>query len=152
MLMFVDRHPGLVRPRTASKDVASGIGQDLLHVIRRIRGHWPATHIIVRTDSGSCRDEIMTFIEGEDNVDYVIGLVRNPRFSKLFTDAMALAMASTQETRKACRRFCTFRYRIIENWSGERRVIAKVDTLPGAASPRPTGGGATESTKDLLHH
>ena len=137
VLMFVDRHPVLVRLRTASKDVASGIGQELSRVIRRIRAHWPATHIIVRTDSGFCRDEIMTFIEAEDHVDYVIGLARNARLSQLCADAMEQAMASTRETQEACRRFCTFRYRTLKSWSAERRVIAKAEALPGHTDDAP---------------
>ena len=68
VLMFVDLHPVRVRLRTAAKDAAHGIREELEDIIARIRTCWPATHIIVRTDSDFCRDDIMTFIENAENV------------------------------------------------------------------------------------
>lgn len=137
VLMFVDRHPVLARLRSAAKDVAFGIREELEGVIARIRARWPTTHIIVRTDSGFCRDDIMTFIENEENVDYVLGLARNARLAKLSAQAMEEAMAETLETGQACRRFCTFPYRTRKSWSAERRVIAKAEALPGQGEAQP---------------
>jgi len=137
VLMFVDRHPVLVRLRTAAKDAAFGIREELSGVIARIRVRWPTTRIIVRTDSGFCRDAIMTFIEHEENVDDVLGLARNARLATLSAQAMEEAMAETLETGRACRRFCTFRYRTQESWSAERRVMAKAEALPGQGDGQP---------------
>ena len=135
--MFVDRHPVPARLRTAAKDAAFGIREELEGVIARIRARWPTTHIIVRTDSGFCRDDIMTFIENAHNVDYVLGLARNARLAKLSAQAMADAMAQTLESGQACRRFCTFPYRTRQSWSAERRVIAKAEALPGQGEGQP---------------
>ncbi len=46
-------------------------------------------------------------------------------------------MAETLETGRACRRFCTFRYRTQESWSAERRVIAKAEALAGQGDGQP---------------
>lgn len=100
-------------------------------MIARIRVRWPTTHIIVRTDSGFCHDDIMTFVENAQNVDYVLGLAGNARLAKLSAQAMEDAIAETLETGEACRRFCAYLYRTRKSWSAERRVIAKAESLPG---------------------
>ena len=71
VMMFVDRHPVLVRLRTASLDAAAGIQDELEGVVGRIRAHWPETRIIVTTNSGFCSDDILAWCEDEENVDYV---------------------------------------------------------------------------------
>ena len=42
----------------------------------RIREAWPETRIVVRGDSGFCREWLMTWCEKE-NVEYVLGLAKN---------------------------------------------------------------------------
>ena len=130
-MMFVDRHPVLARLRTAS------LGCRWRHP-GRTRGcgradlaHWPETRIIVRTDSGFCRDDITAWCEDEENVDYVLGLAKNSRLKELSAGAMAEASAETRKTDKACRRFCEFTYRTQKRWFRARRVIAKAEALPG---------------------
>ncbi len=36
----------------------------------------------MRGDSGFCRDEIMSYCEGEGQLDYVLGLAKNSRLIK----------------------------------------------------------------------
>ena len=67
----------LVELRTADHDGASGVLKALQWMIPLIRTKWPKTRIIVRADSGFCRDAILTWIEGQDGVFYVVGLARN---------------------------------------------------------------------------
>ena len=129
--MFVDRHPVLARLRTASKDAAAGIQDELECVVGRIRAHWPETRIIVAIDSGFCRDDIMASCEDEENVDYVLGLAKNSRLKELSGAAMLEASAETRKTGKACRRFCEFTCRTRKAWFRARRVIAKAEALPG---------------------
>ena len=131
VMMFADRHPVLARLRTDSLDAADGIQDELEGVVGRIRAHWPETRIIVTTDSGFCRDDIMAWCENEENVDYVLGLAKNSRLKELSADAMAEASAETRKTGKACRRFCEFTYRTRKGWFRARRVIAKAEALPG---------------------
>ncbi len=131
VMMFVDRHPVLARLRTASLDATAGIQDELEGVVGRIRAHWPETRIIVRTDSGFCRDDIMAWCEDEEIVDYVLGLAKNRRLKHLCADAMAEAPAETRKTGKACRRFCEFTYRTQKGWFRARRVVAEAEALPG---------------------
>ena len=132
VMMFVDRHPVLVRLRTAPMDAAAGIQDELEGVFGRIRAHcWPETHIIVRTDSGFCHDDIMAWCEDEENVDHVLGLAKNSRLKELSVGAMTEASAETRKTGQACHRFCEFSYRTRKGWFRARRMIAKAEALPG---------------------
>src|SRR5205085_5167030 len=45
--------------RSADIDPAKGALTDLKHVVAQIRRMWPRVHILVRGDSGFCRDAIM---------------------------------------------------------------------------------------------
>ena len=39
--------------------------QELERIVKKLREAWPEVRIIVRGDSGFCRDEIMSYCEGE---------------------------------------------------------------------------------------
>ena len=111
-------------------DAAAGIQDEFEGVIGRIREHWPMTRIIVRTDSGFCRDDIMAWCEDEENVDSVIGLAKNSRLKALSVGATAEAVTSASKTGMMVRRFCEFTYRTLDTWSRARRVIARAEALP----------------------
>src|SRR5699024_9944597 len=97
--------------------------------------HWPDTRIIIRGDSGFCRDDIMTWCEA-NGVDYLLGLARNARLSRKLERDMARAQAEYEITGQAARRFRDFRYRTLNSWSCTRRVVGKAEYLPGKANPR----------------
>jgi len=46
--------------------------------VAQIRERWPRVAIVVRSDSGFCREDLMRWCE-EQHVDYVLGLARNQR-------------------------------------------------------------------------
>ena len=64
------------RLRTADGDAADGALDELKRIIKQIRQSWPKIHILVRADSGFCRDEILTWCE-RNGLDYVIGFAKN---------------------------------------------------------------------------
>ncbi|MFT5857275.1 MAG: hypothetical protein ACI8XO_004534 [Verrucomicrobiales bacterium] len=64
--------------REANIDAAKGILKALQHIVAKIRGRFgKKVTIIVRADSGFCRDAILTWIEKQRWVHYVIGLAKN---------------------------------------------------------------------------
>ena len=69
------------RLRRADGDASDGAVEELTAVVAQIRQRWPDTKILVRGDSGFCREPIMTWCEG-NGVDYVLGLARNARLQK----------------------------------------------------------------------
>ena len=123
------------RLRPSNIDGAKGCVAELARIVSQIRQAWPQVRIIVRGDSGFCRDELLSW--GEANrVDYAIGFAQNVRLLKLIAEQMAEAAAQHQATGKAARVFTSFLYRTKDSWSRERRVVAKAEHLDKGANPR----------------
>ncbi len=130
LLVLCDDFPVMVRLRSAAGDAAAGVEDLLEQVVSQLRGHWPDTHITVRTDSGLCRDQILCWCERTPEVDYVIGIAKNNRLNEESIVARNLAALECGLTGEATRRFCEFEYRTLDKWSRKRRVICKAEALP----------------------
>lgn len=76
LYIFSGEHLLCARLRTANNDAAAGTIEELERIIHRIREVWPKTQIIVRGDSGFCREDLICWCEDHD-VDYVHGLAQN---------------------------------------------------------------------------
>jgi len=59
-------------------DGAAGATEEVQRIITQIRMLWPDAQIILRADSGFCREESMIWCE-QNGVDYVLGLAKNGR-------------------------------------------------------------------------
>jgi hypothetical protein len=71
------------RLRPANIDGAAGTTEELEWITTRIRAAWPGVKIIVRGDSGFCRESIMSWCEDpERNIDFLFGLAKNKRLVK----------------------------------------------------------------------
>lgn len=66
LYIFCDRHLLVARLRQANVDAAAGAREDVARLVARIRARWPKTRIILRADSGFCRDDLMTWAEAND--------------------------------------------------------------------------------------
>jgi hypothetical protein len=89
LYIFSGEHLLCARLRQANEDPASGVLKELSRIVEQIRGVWPEVRIIVRGDSGFCRDEIMRYCEGVGQLDYVLGLAKNSRLVKAIGTEMA---------------------------------------------------------------
>ena len=124
------------RLRRADGDASDGAVEELKAVVAQIRQRWPETKILVRGDSGFCRDPIMVWCEG-NGVDYVLGLARNARLQRRIDKALRKSRRRSAANGQASRRFREFRYRTRDSWSRSRRVVAKAEWLPGAGGGNP---------------
>jgi Transposase DDE domain group 1 len=124
------------RLRVVSEEPASGVIEELERIVKKLRHRWPQVRIIVRGDSGFCRDEIMSFCEQNEKMDYVFGLAKNERLNKEIEPKMGQAQALHKSTAEAARVFKDFRYRTRKSWSRERRVVGKAEYLAKGANPR----------------
>jgi hypothetical protein len=117
-------------------DPAKGALGDLQRVVSQIRKRWPKTHILVRGDSGFCRDSMMSWCE-RHGIDYVVGLAKNQRLLKDIAEEQKTAQTEYEKTGAAVRIFKNLRYRTLsETWSRRRRVVAKVEHLDKGGNPR----------------
>jgi hypothetical protein len=135
LYIFCGEHLLCARLRTSNRDGAAGSVEELERIVNQIRSRWPKTRIVIRGDSGFCRDAIMSWCEA-NRVGYVLGLARNKRLHRALGQEMAEAQAEHERTGKAARRFRDFRYRTRKSWSCERRVVGKAEVLPGKTNPR----------------
>ena len=106
-------------------------------IVRRIRQRWPQAAIVVRADAGFCRDTLMSWCE-QRGVDYVFGLARNSRLLGQIRRQLQQVGKACARTGQAARRFRDFRYRTLQSWGRQRRVVGKAEWLPGqrGANPR----------------
>ena len=130
-LVFCGRTPLLARLRSAAEDGAAGVEKDLARPVERVRARWPHTHIILRTDSGFCREPILAWCESA-GIDYVIGLARNRHLQDRIASAMRRSRSRAATTGRQSRRFRSFWWRTRTSWSRRRRVVTKAGVLPGS--------------------
>jgi Transposase DDE domain group 1 len=135
LYVFCGDHLLCARLRTANTDGSTGAVEELQRIAGQLRRHWPEVKIILRADSGFCRQELMNWCE-QNGVDYVLGLARNRRLEAMLAEALAEAKQKHEETGQAARVFRELRYQTRETWTRERRVVGKAEHLSKGANPR----------------
>jgi hypothetical protein len=123
------------RLRPADKDAAAGAVEEVSRIVTQLRRRWPEIRIVLRADSGFCREALMAWCE-QNHVDYVFGLARNKRLAKIVGAQMQQARLLHQTTGKAARVFAEFTYQTHKSWSCARRVVAKAEYLDKGENPR----------------
>jgi hypothetical protein len=123
------------RLRPANQDGAAGSLEEVKRIVGQLRQRWPEVKIVLRADSGFCREELMAWCE-QNRTDYVFGLARNQRLRRIIGREMHQAQMLHQSTGKAVRLFTQFSYQTRKSWSGSRRVVAKAEYLDKGENPR----------------
>jgi hypothetical protein len=121
--------------RKSDIDASEGTVPVLERLVATIRGRFPDTRVIVRGDSGFCREAIMAWCEA-NGVYYVLGLAKNARLLRDLGPAMFRASIRHCLTGAACREFASFQYRTLDSWTCARRVVGKAEHLRHGANPR----------------
>jgi hypothetical protein len=124
---------GKLRP--SDTDGAAGSVKQLARLVERIRRQWPQVRIIVRGDSGFCRENLMRWCE-ENSVDYVFGLAKNARLQRILGRELQEAKEQHRQTQQPARVFKDFIYQTRKSWSRERRVVGKAEHLAKGSNPR----------------
>ncbi len=135
LYIFCDDHLLLARLRPSDIDASAGALKQLVRIIAKIRRAWPQVRIVIRGDSGFCREQIMAWCE-KSGVDYIFGLAQNSRLLKLIAEPTARAAREFQATKQPVRVFAELMYKTLDTWSRERRVVAKAEHLQKGANPR----------------
>jgi len=123
------------RLRSSNQDAAAGSLDEVKRIVAQLRARWPEVKIVLRADSGFCREELMGWCENS-RVDYAFGLQRNQRLRRIIGKQMHEAHTLHQATGRAARLFAEFDYRTHKSWSRPRRVIAKAEHLDKGENPR----------------
>jgi hypothetical protein len=133
--IFCGDHLLCARLRPADIDAAAGSVKHLRRIVAQVREAWPGVKIVIRADSGFCRETIMSWCEVE-GVDYVLGLAQNTRLKGMIAAEQGQARVEFERTKEAARVFTDLRYRTLDSGSRERRVVAKAEHLAKGANPR----------------
>jgi hypothetical protein len=136
LYIFCGEHLLCARLRTANQDASAGSRAEVERIVQQIRQAWPEVKIILRADSGFCREALMNWCE-EQGIYYVFGFARNERLRRLIDLPMQQAEQQYQSDGKPARVFTEFLYETTTgSWSRARRVIAKAEYLDKGENPR----------------
>jgi hypothetical protein len=119
----------------------SGAMELLQNMVTRIRQRWPDVRITIRGDGHFSDDRLMSWCEATPGLEFIVGMPSNARLMNEVQEAqrqMAAEFAATKESdenggppQDPPRTFVEIEYRTLDSWSQERRVVAKVEHLPG---------------------
>ena len=135
LYIFCGRHLLVAKLRPANIDACAGALEEVSRVVGRIRARWPTTRIVLRADSGFCREALMAWAEAND-VDYIFGLARNTRLVRAIGAEMQQARQEAEASGKPARRFKDLSWTTRKSWSRMRRVVGKAEWTQGEANPR----------------
>jgi len=135
LYIFCGDHLLCARQRASNQDASAGCREEVERMVKQIRERWPKVRMILRADSGFCREELMAWCE-QNRVEYVFGLARNSRLQRKIVPQLREAKQQHEKTGKAARVFADFPYRTRKSWSRSRRVVAKAEYLEKGQNPR----------------
>jgi hypothetical protein len=137
LYVFAGTIPLWAQLRTSHSSAASGVVPALEKIVAAIRKRCCKARVIVRGDSGLCRDEIMAWCEAQSEVYYCLGLAKNSALIDQLQTAMAAARAQWCLTGGAAVRvFQEFVYVTRKSWSRSRRTIGKAEMTASGDNPR----------------
>lgn len=103
-------------------------------LVTRLRQTWPGVRVIVRGDSGFCRQRLLRYCE-RAGVGYVIGLARNARLEARVAYAELMLAEDYGRTGVKQRWIDEFAY-AADSWNIERRVITRLEYGAQGTNPR----------------
>jgi Transposase DDE domain group 1 len=136
LYIFCGDWPVVARLRTSDQDHFEDTVRTVAKVVQAVRAKFPRIKIVVRADSGFCRDALMSWCEAHE-VQYVLGLGRNPVLQRILRGSLRSAKSMLDFNQsKAERVFKNFSYRA-KTWAKpKRRVVGKAEWTQEGANPR----------------
>ncbi len=135
LYIFCGDHPLCARLRPSDIDASCGALKQVQQIVARLRQAWPNVAIVLRGDSGFCREHLMRWCEA-NGVDYLFGMAKNQRLLRIVGRELHEAKTQFEQTGQPARVFKDFTYRTHKSWSRERRVVGKAEHLAKGANPR----------------
>jgi hypothetical protein len=135
----------------------SGAMELLQKIVTRIRQTWPNVRITMRGDGHFSDDRLMSWCEATPGLEFIVGMPSNARLMKEVQDAqrqMAAEFTATKDSEENAgppqeppRTFVEIPYRTLDSWSQQRRVVAKVEHLPGKTGNSVSVGAVADAEK-----
>ena len=105
--VFCGRHLLAAGLRRANIDASAGALEEVARLVEPIRSRWPRVRILLRANSGFCREALMAWCE-QRRVDFVFGLARNARLAEAIAVELIQAEHEATRTGQPARRFREF--------------------------------------------
>ena len=134
LYLFYGEHLLGARLQSANIDASAGSLAEVDRIVAHLRAVWPAVRIILRADSGFCREAPLACCEAH-GAGYVLGLAKNARLIARIAADLRAAAAESAATGAAVRRFVELTYQTLD-WTRARRVVAKAEPLPAGSKTR----------------
>src|ERR1022692_2214870 len=116
----------VLRPGNVTAVVgAKGI---LRRLINMISYSFPGARIRVRLDGGFAHPDLLDFLEGESNLEYVIGMAKNAVLKRKAKPAMRQARKLSRQSRKTEHVYGEARY-AARSWPQPRRILIKAEIV-----------------------
>jgi hypothetical protein len=135
LYIFCGSHLLCAKLRPSDIDAAAGSVKQLDRIVKQIRAQWPDVPIMIRADSGFCRENLMSWCEAHE-VDFLLGMAKNARLKRILGKELHAAKQQFEATGSAARVYKDFRYQTRKSWSRERRVVGKAEHLAKGENPR----------------
>ena len=158
--VFCGEFPLAAQLRPGDVGAMSGAMELLQKIVTRIRQTWPDVRITIRGDGHFSDDRLMSWCEATPGLEFIVGMPSNARLLKEVQEAqrqMAAEFAATQESRENSgpqqeppRTFVEIPYRTLDSWSQPRRVVAKVEHLPGPTGNSVSAGAVADAEKSAV--
>jgi hypothetical protein len=136
LYIFAGDWPVVAALHTAESEHLAEVLRLVAKIVQRVRQRLPRVRLLLRGDSGFCRDELMQWCE-QHGVYYVLGLARNPVLERLLRGSLRTAKSMQAFNDSASERvFKDLRYRA-KSWGRRtRRVVGKAEWTRQGANPR----------------
>jgi len=135
LYIFCGEHLLCGKLRPADIDASAGALKQVQQIVDQIRKRWPQVRIILRADSGFCREHLMRWCE-DNGVDYVFGLAKRAGLTRIIGRELHEMKQQFTATGQPARKFSDLAYRTRKSWSRERRVVGKAEHLAKGSNPR----------------
>ena len=120
--------------RNSKIDGAKHAGAVIRLLVNRIRRSWPEVRIVVRGDSGFCRQPLIRWCE-RAGVGYVVGLARNSRLEAQVAMVQMAMREAYERSGVKQREIGEFTY-AADTWDRERRVVTRLEYGEQGVNPR----------------
>lgn len=120
--------------RPSNIDASKHAGAILKLLVTKLRQRWPDVRLIIRADSGFCRNRILGWCDRHD-VGYIVGVARNERLQAIGESLQQRAAEEYERTGETQRLFGSFEY-AAKSWTWLRLVIHKAEHTHKGANPR----------------
>jgi hypothetical protein len=158
--VFCGEFPLAAQLRPGDVGAMSGAVELLQKIVTRIRQTWPDVRITIRGDGHFSDERLMRWCEATPGLEFIVGMPSNARLLKEVQEAqrqMAAEFAATRESKESSgpqpeppRTFVEIPYRTLDSWSQLRRVVAKVEHLPGPTGNSVSAGAVADAEKSAV--